>query len=305
MSPISVSWPLIREKGQGRPLLRCWPPTIPKRKTVKKLKISNKNAWIIGLNAGPKSPKGPGACSKKKKPSLKPAPIRFELITLFPETFEGFLGASLIAKAIKKGLLAVHSHNPRDFAPGGQVDDRPYGGGPGMVLMPEPIRQTLRYITQNCVNPKHPKPAAYILSPRGERLTPRLAQRLAREERLILLAGHYEGIDERVRPYFDGEISIGDYVTMGGETPAMVILETVSRYVPGVIHDPGSTREESLSIRRESSRLLEWPQFTRPASWRSQRVPRALLSGNHAKIKAWRVSQALEKTRQARRDLIK
>lgn len=208
--------------------------------------------------------------------------MRFEILTLFPETFEGFLRSSLIGKAVAKGALEIHLHNIRDFAPNRrQADDRPYGGGPGMVLMAEPIYQALRHIKKNCLKKSGvKKTAAYILSPRGNILNARTVRALAKNQTLILLAGHYEGVDERVKHYFDGELSIGPYVTMGGEVPAMAAIEAVSRFIPDVIGNPNSLEQESGH------------QYTRPSVWKGKKVPPVLLSGDHARIKEWRLGQA-------------
>ncbi|MBI2070519.1 MAG: tRNA (guanosine(37)-N1)-methyltransferase TrmD [Elusimicrobia bacterium] len=233
--------------------------------------------------------------------------MRFEILSLFPEAFNSFLKTSLIGKAIQSGLISIHAHNIRDFAQGphAQADDRPYGGGPGMVLMAEPIYQSLTFVKKNCLAKLQKKPLGLILSPRGTRLGPESARRLAGQRALVLLAGHYEGVDERVRPYFDGELSIGDFVTMGGEVPAMAVIEAVARFVPGVIKEAESLVEESFSIHEGKNQLLEWPQYTRPLLWRGRKTPRILLSGHHAQIKAWRRAKALSLTHQRRKDLLK
>lgn len=175
-----------------------------------------------------------------------------------------------------------------------------------MVLMPEPLYQTLSYIKQHCLPPAS-KGASFILSPRGQRLSPKIAKNLAKLSHLTLLAGHYEGIDERIHSYVDGELSIGDYVTMGGETAAMVVIEAVARHAAGVMQDPQSLQKESFSIENhiEGGSLLEWPQYTRPQRWKGREVPKVLLSGDHAQIASWRASQARRRTLKIRPDLIK
>ncbi|MBI4669872.1 MAG: tRNA (guanosine(37)-N1)-methyltransferase TrmD [Elusimicrobia bacterium] len=231
-----------------------------------------------------------------------PHHLQFEVLTLFPDIFQGFLQASLIGKAMEKGLIGVRLHNIRDFCRDKhrQADDKPYGGGPGMVLMAEPVYQALQFAKNQKPKLKY---GAFILSPRGVPLTTELAKKLSKYDQLILLAGHYEGIDERVSGYFDGEISVGDYVTMGGEVPAMIVIEAVSRFIPGVVKEKASVEEDSFSIRPPPSTphppppaLLEWPQYTRPAVWRGRKIPKILLSGHHAQIRSWRLKKALEKT---------
>ncbi|MBI4064673.1 MAG: tRNA (guanosine(37)-N1)-methyltransferase TrmD [Elusimicrobia bacterium] len=232
--------------------------------------------------------------------------MKIEILTLFPEIFEGFLKASLIGKAAQKNLIRIHLHNIRDFGQGRrrQADDRVYGGGAGMVLMAEPIYQALQYIRKNC-GLGRAGGASYVLSPRGNRLTPALAQNLAKKKSLILLAGHYEGVDERIVKHFDGELSIGDYVTMGGEIPAMLVIEAAARFIKGVVKEESCVLEDSFSINPGAGSLLEWPQYTRPRLWRGENVPAVLLSGNHAQIQNWRQRQAAQKTKKIRPDLIK
>lgn len=231
--------------------------------------------------------------------------MRFELITLFPGAFQGFLRVSLISKARERKLLSVHLHDPRRFGQGAhaQVDERPYGGGPGMVLMAEPIYQTLRLIKRQC--PIKGPNIRLILSARGERLTAQRAKHLATKCQITLLCGHYEGVDERIRGYFDQEVSIGDFITMGGEVPAMAIIEAVSRFIPGVLGEPQSAQEESFLLKEKGRPLLEWPAFTRPEHWRGQSVPKILLQGHHGKIALWRRDQALALTQERRQDLLK
>jgi tRNA (guanine37-N1)-methyltransferase len=212
-----------------------------------------------------------------------PPPIRFDLLTLFPGLFDGFLGESILKRAIAKGLVEVHRWNLRDWAEGPhrQVDDRPFGGGPGMVLMAPPVVsavETVRAIGD--------RPGRLIaLSPQGRRLDQARVRDLAEEPRLILLCGRYEGFDERILEVLDPELlSIGDYVLSGGEVPAMVIIDAVMRLIPGVLGDPASAEDESFG----PDGGLEYPQYTRPREFRGRDVPEVLLGGDHAAIARWR-----------------
>jgi len=222
--------------------------------------------------------------------------VRFDIVTLFPDIFPGPLAAGVLGRAVASGLVSVKAHDLRDFAGDKhrQVDDIPYGGGPGMVLKPEPIFKAVRQIrgteTAPCV----------LLTPQGRPLDQQLASELAREPRLIVVAGRYEGFDERVRALLaDHEVSIGDYILSGGELAAMVLIEVVARYVPGVLGDEDSAGSDSFS-----DGLLEHPQYTRPAEFEGQRVPDVLLSGNHELIRKWRAETALERTRKRRPELL-
>lgn len=214
--------------------------------------------------------------------------MRFDVLTLFPEIFSGFLGESLMAKAIARGLFQARIWNIRDWAGGRHqsVDDKPFGGGPGMVLMPGPVFEAVQ-----AVQADDPVQGTLVmLTPSGKRLNQSLAQELAQKQRLILLCGRYEGFDERIRLGLKPlEISIGDFVCNGGEVPAMVIMETVMRLIPGVLGDPASAVEESHS----EPGLLEYPQYTRPRVFRDMEVPEVLLSGDHARIARWRREQTL------------
>jgi tRNA (guanine37-N1)-methyltransferase len=222
--------------------------------------------------------------------------VRFDVLTLFPEIFSGYLTQSLLKLAIERGLVEIHLWNIRDWAQGKHksVDDRPFGGGPGMVIMPEPV-----YACVEAVRPLAPDPGQLILlTPAGERLTQSLVQDLAGQKRLLLLCGRYEGFDERIRLGLrPREVSVGDFVCNGGEVPAMVVIDTVIRYVPGVLGDPQSVTEESHS---EAGRL-EYPQYTRPREFRGMVVPDILLGGNHPAIARWRREQS-EARSQARGD---
>lgn len=221
--------------------------------------------------------------------------MRFDVLTLFPEIFQGYLTQSLLKLALAKGLVEIHLWNIRDWARGKHksVDDRPFGGGPGMVIMPEPVFDAVE-----AIRPMAPEPGRLVLlTPAGERLTQGLVQRLAQSKRLLLLCGRYEGFDERIRLGLGPvEISIGDFVCNGGEVAAMVVIDTVARYVPGVLGDPESVTEESHS---ETDRI-EYPQYTRPRVFRGMAVPEILLSGNHPEIARWRREQSEARSRQRR-----
>jgi tRNA (guanine37-N1)-methyltransferase len=213
--------------------------------------------------------------------------MRFDVLSLFPEIFQGYLTQSLLKLAIDNGLVEIHLWNLRDWAKGKHksVDDRPFGGGPGMVIMPGPVFDAVE-----AVQTMAPEPGRLVmLTPAGERLTQDVVKRLAESRRLLLLCGRYEGFDERIRLGLQPlEISIGDFVCNGGEVPAMVVIDTVVRFVPGVLGDPESVTEESHS---EAGRL-EYPQYTRPRVYRGMEVPEILLSGNHPAIARWRREQS-------------
>jgi tRNA (guanine37-N1)-methyltransferase len=218
--------------------------------------------------------------------------MRFDVLTLFPEIFQGYLTQSLVKLALDRGLVEIRLWNIRDWAKGKHksVDDRPFGGGPGMVIMPEPVFDAVE-----AIRPKAPEPGRLVLlTPAGERLTQPVVKGLAEYKRLLLLCGRYEGFDERIRLGLDPlEVSIGDFVCNGGEVPAMVVMDAVMRYVPGVLGDPQSVTEESHS---ESGRV-EYPQYTRPRVFRGMDVPEILLSGNHPEIARWRQEQSEARSR--------
>jgi tRNA (guanine37-N1)-methyltransferase len=221
--------------------------------------------------------------------------MRVDVFTIFPGIFEGPLRESLLGKAIESGLVDVRVHDLRDFAigPHRQVDDEPYGGGPGMVMKAEPVFRAVESLGEG---PKR----VILLSPAGRRLDQALVRELAAETWLVLVCGRYEGVDERVVEGVGAEeISIGDYVLAGGEIPALVVLEAVSRLVPGVVGKEESLREESFE-----AGLLDHPHYTRPREFRGLSVPEILLSGDHARIAQWRRRAALEKTRRNRPDLL-
>ncbi len=219
--------------------------------------------------------------------------MKFDVLTLFPEMFE-CLQESIIGRAMEKDLIQINLINIRDFSRDKhkKVDDTPYGGGAGMVIRPDVVYDAYQSIQDK-------KAKVIYLSPQGQVLNQNKVKELSTEEHLILLCGHYEGIDQRVLDEIvDEEISIGDYVLTGGELPAMVLIDSVSRYVNGVLNED-STKEESFS-----NKLLEYPQYTRPEEFRGKKVPEVLISGHHKNIKEWREEKSLEVTKNKRPDLI-
>jgi len=222
---------------------------------------------------------------------------RIDLITLFPDMFIGPLNESMLKRAVEKGKVKIFIHNLRDFGIGKHrtCDDRPYGGGPGMVLKPEPIWRALKVIEQET---KGKKGRIILLSPQGEIFTQEKAKRLAKERHLIFICGHYEGVDERIYSLVDEEISIGNYILTGGEIPALVLVDSIVRLLPGVVAKKISLRSESFS-----EKFLDYPQYTRPRVWQGKRVPMVLFSGHHKKISLWRKEQAMKNTYLKRPDL--
>lgn len=226
--------------------------------------------------------------------------MRFDVLTLFPEMFPGYLGQSLLNLAIQRGLVDVRVHNIRDWAKGKhrKVDDRPFGGGPGMVLMVEPVVDCVEAVQQLAPAPGR----LVLLTPQGRRLEQRVVEDLAAEQRLLLLCGRYEGFDERVKTILaPDEISVGDFVLNGGEVAAMVVIDAVIRLVPGVLGDEESSRDDSFS---RQDRFLEYAQYTRPREYRGHRVPDVLLSGDHEEVGRWRDGERKRRTRERRRDLL-
>jgi tRNA (guanine37-N1)-methyltransferase len=224
--------------------------------------------------------------------------MRIDVLTLFPETFSGPLQASILGRALAGGIASVALHNIRDWAADKHsvVDDYAYGGGPGMVMKPEPLAAAIEAVRGMASPPGR----TVLLTPQGRLLTQSVVDELAGEERLVLVCGHYEGVDERVREHcVDDEVSIGDYVLSGGELPALVLIDAVVRRLPGTL---GS--EESLLEESHSDGLLEYPQYTRPAEFRGWRVPDILLSGNHGEIARWRRQQRILRTAKRRPDLL-
>jgi len=225
--------------------------------------------------------------------------MRIDVLTLFPEVFEPVLHASILGIAEEKGLVDYHLHNIRDYSldKHKKVDDRPYGGGPGMVIQCEPVFRAVEAV--QAADERTGR--LILLTPQGRRLDEQMARELAGADRLILLCGHYEGFDERIHAGLPvEEISVGDYVLSGGETAALVIIDAVVRLVPGVLGDENSTSQESFS-----DGLLEYPHYTRPPEFRGMTVPEVLLSGNHAQIEKWRKAEADRRTRCRRADLLK
>jgi tRNA (guanine37-N1)-methyltransferase len=224
-------------------------------------------------------------------------PLRIDILTLFPEMFDAFGQAGLVGRAVRAGLVQMVVTNIRDFATDayGSVDDAPYGGGAGMVLMCEPVFAAVEAVRKQGEQPGK----VVLMTPQGRRLDQALAGELACEPRLILLAGHYEGFDERIRTGLaDVEVSLGDFVLSGGEVAAMAVTDAVVRLLPGAVGAEASLHEESFS-----AGLLEYPQYTRPREFRGMVVPDVLLGGDHAKIAAWRQQQAESRTMQRRPDL--
>jgi tRNA (guanine37-N1)-methyltransferase len=235
------------------------------------------------------SPDAPGSEVPAPEPRRT---IRFDVLTLFPGIFDGYLGQSLLDDAIRAGLVQVHRWDIRDWTADKhqKVDDRPFGGGPGMVLMAQPVVDCVEAVRAKA----EPPGKLVMLTPAGERLTQRVVERLAAEPRLLLLCGRYEGFDDRIRQLLDPwEVSVGDFVCNGGEVPAMVVIDAVIRLVPGVLGDEQSAADESHS---EAGRL-EYPQFTRPRVFRGLEVPEILLSGNHQAIAKWRREQSESRSR--------
>jgi len=225
--------------------------------------------------------------------------MRIDILTLFPEMFESPLSCSILKRARDAGIVEVVLANIRDFAADNyrRVDDKPYGGGPGMVMMPGPVFDCIDHVRK--LSPEEPR--LILLTPQGRKFDQAKALELSRESRLILIAGKYEGFDERIRIGLDSEqISVGDYVLNGGELAAMVLIDAVVRLLPGALGDDDSAKDDSFS-----NGLLEYPQYTRPETFRDMKVPDILLSGDHAKIAQWRKDQALERTKKYRPDLLK
>jgi tRNA (guanine37-N1)-methyltransferase len=213
--------------------------------------------------------------------------MRFDVITIFPGVFEPVFESGVIGRGIQNGLIGLHAHDLRDHTHDRhrQVDDMPFGGGPGMVIKPEPVFEAVESIRPHNAGP------VVLMEPWGEPLDQRLAEELAAEPGIIIVCGRYEGIDDRVRTNLaTREVSIGDYVLTGGEIPAMVLIDVVGRLVPGVVGDPESLTQDTFS-----SQPAGWPQFTRPAEFRGLSVPDVLLSGDHARIRQWRLQQAVQR----------
>ncbi len=227
--------------------------------------------------------------------------MRFDVLTLFPGIFEGYLGQSVLKRAIDRGLVDVRLHNIRDWTHDRHhsVDDRPFGGGPGMVLKVEPVVECVEAVREQDADPGH----LIMLSPQGRRLDQPMVEQLAtRNQRILLLCGRYEGFDERIRSVLKPEeISIGDFILNGGEVAAMAVIDSVIRLVPDVLGDEDSSQYDSFS---SEGRLLEFAQYTRPREYRGLEVPEILLSGNHEAIAQWRDENSRQRTRERRADLL-
>lgn len=227
--------------------------------------------------------------------------MRFDVVTLFPAIFDGYMTQSLLNKAIEKKLVSIHCHNLRDWSTDDKhhkIDDRPFGGGPGMLIQAPPVVNCVEEIDREVEQPAR----RILLSPQGQRLDQRLAEELATEPRLMMLCGRYEGFDQRVIDILEPEeLSVGDFVLNGGEVAAMVVIDAVVRLLPGVLGDELSSFDDSFS---RGNRLLEFPQYTRPREFRGYQVPEVLLNGNHKDIAAWRAEQSLKRTEQRRSDLL-
>lgn len=219
--------------------------------------------------------------------------MKIDILTLFPNMFTGFINESIIKRAINNNLVEINVHNIRDYSPfkNKQVDDYPFGGGPGMVLMCEPIFNAIESLRKE--NTK-----VIMLTPSGEVFNQKVATRLSKFEHIILLCGHYEGFDERIKTIVDMEISIGDYILTGGEIPAIAITDTIVRLIPGVINN------ESLDSESFNDNLLDYPVYTRPEVFRDMKVPEVLLSGHHANIEKYRKEEQLRITKERRKDLL-
>ncbi|MDM0384038.1 tRNA (guanosine(37)-N1)-methyltransferase TrmD [Clostridioides difficile] len=226
--------------------------------------------------------------------------MRFHIMTLFPEIFNSYMDESIMKRAVEKGIIEVHIYNIRDFSNNKhkKVDDYPFGGGAGMVMTPQPIYDTYKHIitTHNINNP-----SVIYLTPKGKVYNQSMAKQMSLKEDIILLCGHYEGIDERIIDLIvTDEISIGDYVLTGGELPALIMIDSISRLIPGVLN-----REESFEEESFKDNLLEYPHYTRPRDFEGLKVPEVLLSGNHKKIDEWRREESIRITKERRFDLYK
>ena len=224
--------------------------------------------------------------------------MRIDIITVLPEMLEGFFNESILARAQKKGLAEIHLHNLRDYTldKWKRVDDYPYGGGAGMVMQAEPVYGAWKHVTESIGY----KPRVIYLTPQGKVFQQSMVEDFAKEQDLVFLCGHYEGIDERVlEEVVTDYVSIGDYVLTGGELPALVMMDAISRFVPGVLNN-----EESAEFDSFHDNLLEYPQYSRPAEWMGKKVPDVLLSGHHANIEKWRREQSIIRTAKWRPDLL-
>lgn len=225
--------------------------------------------------------------------------MRFDILTLFPEMFEGYVAQGHLRLAVERKLVEIHLHNFRDHASGKrkQVDDKPFGGGPGMLLMCPPVFDCVETVQAQGTEPGR----LLMMTPQGRKLDQTFVEELAQEKRLVLLCGRYEGFDDRIRQGLQPiEVSVGDFICNGGEVPAMLIVDSVIRLIPGVLHDETSSRYDSFS----NAGLLEHPQYTRPREFRGMTVPDVLISGDHRKIQEWQHQESLKRTAERRSDLL-
>ena len=220
--------------------------------------------------------------------------MKIDILTLFPEMFEGFVNTSIIKRAIDKKLIEINVHNIRDYSPfkNKRVDDYPYGGGEGMVLMCEPVVRAIEDV-------KKDDSLVILMTPQGEKFNQKKAYELKEKKHIILVCGHYEGFDERIRNYVDLELSIGDYILTGGELPSMIITDSITRLIDGVILHESSLNESF------NDNLLDYPVYTKPSDFRGDKVPEVLLSGHHENINKWRKEESIKRTRIRRPDLLK
>ena len=211
--------------------------------------------------------------------------MKFHILTIFPKIFDSYLNESIIKRAKINKVISIKVHNIRDYATDKHktVDGRPYGGGPGMVLKVEPIYKNLKAIKKS----KDSK--IILLSPKGKTLNQKMAQKFSKLKQIVLIAGHYEGFDERIKKYVDEEVSVGNYILTGGELPAMTIIDAVTRLLPGALGDKNSIKDETFT---KKENYIEYPHYTRPENFQGQRVPKVLLSGNHQNIATWRVKKS-------------
>lgn len=246
--------------------------------------------------------------------------ITFHILTLFPEMFEGVFALSILSRAVKNGIIDIKLYNLRDYTVDKHktVDDKPYGGGPGMVLKIDVMDRALSAIRARVsgfgsqdhkehLDPESRVPRTILMTPQGQPFIQKKAKELSRLSDIVLICGHYEGFDERIRGHLiDEELSIGDFVLSGGEIAAMAVVDTVARLVPGVLGKDESSEEESFSLKNENGKtLLEYPVYTRPVEYKNWEVPEVLQNGNHAEIKKWRLSEAIKRTKRNRSDLLK
>ena len=232
--------------------------------------------------------------------------MKIDILTIFPDMFKGPMTCSLMNRAVQNKILDINYVDIRSFTKDKhkKVDDRPFGGGPGMLMQVEPIYLSLKSVgvkkKNNLYKKPYKKPYVIYMSPQGNLLNNKKVKTLSKYEHLVLLCGHYEGVDERVLNWVDEEISIGDYVLTGGEIPAMVLIDSVARMLPGVVQDKSSVEQDSFY-----DGMLDYPQYTRPAKFKNFKVPEVLLSGNHLEIEKWRKQQSYERTKNRRPDLLK